>query len=129
MAARMLMLAALLAAVPVAAEEEPPLLETGGNMATVYTGELMAVDGSVVTVHGKFLPDAEGIQAIRCKLSSFKTQGVRWYSVADTLENVFIGVPIPDSEDNDNQRVLDAVGKTVRVAPLGDVCLRFELIE
>lgn len=113
---------------------EPPLLKTSGNAAVIYTGKLVAVDvegsgGAIVTVHGKFIPNNEQVQAIKCKLSGFKTNGIRWYSVLDQLENTFIGVPLPSADDNDNERVLGAIGQTVKVAPLGDTCLRFELIE
>jgi len=108
---------------------EPPLLETSGNAAVIYTGKLIAVEGSVVTVHGKFIPNNEQIQAIKCKLSGFKTSGIRWYSIADQLENTFIGVPLPGADDNDNEKVLAAIGQTVKVAPLGDTCLRFEISE
>ena len=113
---------------------EPPLLKTSGNAAVIYTGKLVAVDvedsgGAIVTVHGKFIPNNEHVQAIKCKLSGFKTKGIRWYSVLDQLENVFIGVPLPSADDNDNEKVLAAIGQTVKVAPLGDTCMRFELSE
>ena len=110
---------------------EPPLLETRGNIAVTYTGKLVSVEDSIVTVHGNFLPNSEQLQSIKCRLSGLKTQGIRWYShsISDQIENAFIGAPLPGADDNDNEKVLEAIGQTVRVAPLGDSCLRFEFVE
>jgi len=110
---------------------EPPLLKTSGNTAVIYTGKLVSVEESIITVHGNFLPNNEQVQAIKCRLSGLKTKGIRWYShsITDVFENAFIGVPLPSADDNDNEKVLGAIGQTVKVAPLGDTCVRFELGE
>jgi ankyrin repeat protein len=107
-------------------EVEPLLLKGSGNMATIYRGKLVAFNEPIVTVHGKFILGESRLQAIKCKLSSRKTRGIRYFDGGALEQAVFAGGPTPDPTIID--KIKHWVGRNVKVGPLDEDCVYFELV-
>ncbi|MCP3676916.1 MAG: hypothetical protein GY721_04820, partial [Deltaproteobacteria bacterium] len=105
---------------------EPPLLKSSGNAARIFAGKLVSFKPPIVTVHGKFILGEDKLQAIKCKLSSRKTRGIRYFD-GGALELAILGGPTPDSTiDN---KIKGWIGHNVKVGPLGEDCVYFELVD